>query len=203
MKWGLKEGISIDADSGPPRYVLWCCGGICHEVLTFIQIGWGHTVGKRSKTQKKKLTAFSKTIFDSTQSELKNKSSFWPMQFQGTIIVNNKIIWSVNMSKPSNPFFGSSWIIPFRGCVIMVHLNQINSRFFKNHELYWSNLPQNLNLGGNLFQNLGFKSQSGKIKFFCPISFHFRILHKNWILTHKILFFIFFYQLNINKNRYI
>ena len=43
MKWGLKEGISIDADSGPPRYVLWCSGGICHQVLTFIQIGCGHT----------------------------------------------------------------------------------------------------------------------------------------------------------------
>ena len=44
MKWGLKGGISIDADSGPPRYVLWCCGGICHQVLTFFQIGCGHTV---------------------------------------------------------------------------------------------------------------------------------------------------------------
>ena len=44
MKRGLKGGISIHADSGPPRYVLWCCGGICHEVLTFIQIGCGHTV---------------------------------------------------------------------------------------------------------------------------------------------------------------
>ena len=44
MKWGLKGGISIDADSGPPRYVLWCCGGICHQLLTFFQIGCGHTV---------------------------------------------------------------------------------------------------------------------------------------------------------------
>ena len=44
MKWGLKGGISIDADSGPPRYVLWCCGVICHELLTFFQIGCGHTV---------------------------------------------------------------------------------------------------------------------------------------------------------------
>jgi len=44
MKWGLKGGISIDADSGPPRYVLWCCGGICHQPDTFIQIGSGHTV---------------------------------------------------------------------------------------------------------------------------------------------------------------
>ena len=25
-------------------YVLWCCGGICHQVLTFVQIGCGHTV---------------------------------------------------------------------------------------------------------------------------------------------------------------
>ena len=44
MKWGLKGGISIDADSRPPRYVLWCCGGICHQLLTFFQIGCGHTV---------------------------------------------------------------------------------------------------------------------------------------------------------------
>ena len=38
MKWGLKGGISIDAGSCPPRYVLWCCGGICHQPDTFIQI---------------------------------------------------------------------------------------------------------------------------------------------------------------------
>ena len=44
MKQGLKGGISIAADSGPPRYVLWCCGGICHQLLTFFQIGCGHTV---------------------------------------------------------------------------------------------------------------------------------------------------------------
>ena len=44
MKWGLKGGISIDADSGPPRYVLWCCGGICHQPDTFIKVGCGHTV---------------------------------------------------------------------------------------------------------------------------------------------------------------
>ena len=36
-------GISIDADSGPLAYVLWCCGSsICHEVFTFIQIDSGH-----------------------------------------------------------------------------------------------------------------------------------------------------------------
>ena len=44
MKWGLKGGISIDADSGPLRHVLWCCGSICHQLLTFIQICYGHTV---------------------------------------------------------------------------------------------------------------------------------------------------------------
>ena len=41
---GLKGGISNDADSGPLRYVLWCCGSICHQLLTFIQIGYGHAV---------------------------------------------------------------------------------------------------------------------------------------------------------------
>ena len=43
-KKSLKGGISIYADFGPPRYVLWCCGGICHELLIFFQIGCGHTV---------------------------------------------------------------------------------------------------------------------------------------------------------------
>ena len=36
--------ISIHADSGPPRFVFWCCSGICHQPDTFIQIGFGHTV---------------------------------------------------------------------------------------------------------------------------------------------------------------
>ena len=31
-------------DSGPLRYVLWCCGSICHDFFTFIQVGSGHTV---------------------------------------------------------------------------------------------------------------------------------------------------------------
>ena len=44
MKRGLKEGISIDADSGPLGYVLWCCGSRSWEVFTFYQIGFGHTV---------------------------------------------------------------------------------------------------------------------------------------------------------------
>ena len=44
MKWGLKGGILIDADSGPPRYVLGLsCGGICQDFFTFIQVGSGHT----------------------------------------------------------------------------------------------------------------------------------------------------------------
>ena len=30
MKWGLKGEISIDADSGPPKYVLWCCWFDCY-----------------------------------------------------------------------------------------------------------------------------------------------------------------------------
>ena len=53
MKWGLKGGISIYADSGPPRCVLWCCSCICHKVLTFIQVGCGHTVIAQAKAKKK------------------------------------------------------------------------------------------------------------------------------------------------------
>ena len=45
MKWGLKGGISIDTDSGPLGYVLWCCGSRSQDFFfTFIQIGSGHTV---------------------------------------------------------------------------------------------------------------------------------------------------------------
>ena len=44
MNWGLKGGVSIDADSGPLRYVLWCCGSRSQEEFTFIQIGSGHAV---------------------------------------------------------------------------------------------------------------------------------------------------------------
>ena len=40
----FKGGILIDADSDPLSYVLWCCGSICHQPDTFIQIGSGHTV---------------------------------------------------------------------------------------------------------------------------------------------------------------
>ena len=39
MKLDLKGWISIDADSGPLGYVLWCCGSRSWEVFTFFQIG--------------------------------------------------------------------------------------------------------------------------------------------------------------------
>ena len=42
---GLKGGISIDADSGPFGYVLWCCGSRSWEVFTFFRLAlaffWG------------------------------------------------------------------------------------------------------------------------------------------------------------------
>ena len=50
-KKGPKGEISIDADSGPPRYVLWCCGGICHQPDTFFMIGSGHTVDCKRDAQ--------------------------------------------------------------------------------------------------------------------------------------------------------
>ena len=44
MKLVLKGGISIDADSVPLKYDLWCWGSRSQEEFTFIPIGSGHTV---------------------------------------------------------------------------------------------------------------------------------------------------------------
>ena len=41
---GLKGGISIDADSGPHGYVLWCCGSRSQDFFTFIQVGPGQSI---------------------------------------------------------------------------------------------------------------------------------------------------------------
>ena len=80
----------------------------------------------------------------------------------------------------------------------------IKSRIFKNRELYWSNLPQNSNFGRELVQKSGVQIPVGEGQnFLSRFLFIFIFSIKNWILTHKILFFIFFYQLNINKNRCI
>ena len=83
MKWGLKGGISIDADSGPPRYVLWCCGGIYHQPDTFFKIGSGHTV-RGSFTIFHHLALFCKneaaleyTIFEMTPTNIKKKYVNW------------------------------------------------------------------------------------------------------------------------------
>ena len=53
MKWGLKGGISINTDSGPLGYVLWCCGNRSQDFFTFIQIGSGHTVSKMFKRSRR------------------------------------------------------------------------------------------------------------------------------------------------------
>ena len=45
MLRGLKRGISIDADSGPLRYVLRWYGGICHhQPFTFSDLLWPYYV---------------------------------------------------------------------------------------------------------------------------------------------------------------
>ena len=55
-------------------------------------------------------------------------------------------------------------------------------------------------VGGNLLKNLGLKSQFGKVKYFLSyFLFIFIFSIKNWILTHKIFLYIFFYQVNIIK----
>ena len=63
----------------------------------------------------------------------------------------------------------------------------LKSRFFKNHELYWSNLPLNSNCGREFVQKSRFKSPPGKVNFFVLFSFHFHVLHKTLNLIHKVL----------------
>ena len=69
MKWGLNGGISIDVDSCPPRYVLWCCAQLWWYLLPardiFIQIGSGHTV-RRNDIKEKKPGSLQKWPFFST-----------------------------------------------------------------------------------------------------------------------------------------
>ena len=85
----------------------------------------------------------------------------------------------------------------------MISINIVKSRFFKKRELYyWSNLPQNSNFGWELVQKSRAQIPVGEGQIFLS-RFLFIFSIKNWILTHKICFFIYFYQLNINKNRYV
>ena len=66
-------------------------------------------------------------------------------------------------------------------------LQQVKSRFFKNRELYWSNLPQNSNCGRELVQKSGVQIPVGEGQiFFSYFLFLFSI--KNWILTSKYSF---------------
>ena len=84
---------------------------------------------------------------------------------------------------------------------LSLYHGMLKSRFFKNRELYWSNLPQNSNCGQELVQKSGVQIPVGEGQIFLFLFlFIFIFSIKNWILTHKILFFIFFYQLNINEN---
>ena len=65
----------------------------------------------------------------------------------------------------------------------------IKSRFFKNRELYLSNLPQNSNFGWELVQKSGVQILVGEGQIFLScFLFIFIVSIKNWILTHKIFF---------------
>jgi len=57
-------------------------------------------------------------------------------------------------------------------------LKYIKSRFFKNRELYWSDLPQNSNFGREFSKIWGSNPRWGRSNFFVLCCFHFHILHK-------------------------
>ena len=67
---------------------------------------------------------------------------------------------------------------------IFAKLWRVKSRFFKNHELYWSNLPQNSNLGRESFvQKSGVQIPVGEGQIFCHFSFFLYLFH----FVHKKL----------------
>ena len=119
MKWGLKDGISIYADSGPPRYVLWCCGWICQEVLTFIQIGSGHTVHS-SQTPLQSGFINLKISFVCKSTILSSNIYFfaWLLRF---ITLPNAIV----------PFTGSMYLYMMM-CVAQFFLGAISGGFWLN-----------------------------------------------------------------------
>jgi hypothetical protein len=56
--------------------------------------------------------------------------------------------------------------------------HQLKSRFFKNRELYWYNLPQNSNLGRESFvQKSGVQIPVGEGQVFCHFSFFLYLFH--------------------------
>ena len=75
MKWVLKGGISIDADSGPPRYVLWCCGSKSQDFFTFIQIGSGHTVDNKHHFKMKRISMHIGRVLTRVIWKLKHQNS--------------------------------------------------------------------------------------------------------------------------------
>ena len=82
----------------------------------------------------------------------------------------------------------------------------LKQRFFKNRKLYWSNVPQNSNLGReNFVQKSGIQIPVGRIKFFVIFLFFFTfyiLSIKNWILKHKLLF-LYINRLHRNKIKFV
>ena len=80
------------------------------------------------------------------------------------------------------------------------------SRFFKNRELYWSNLPQNSNLWRESFvQKSRVQIPAEEGKFFCHFSFFFTFFIlsiKNWRLKHKLPF-LYINRLHRNKIKFV
>ena len=84
-------------------------------------------------------------------------------------------------------FMRSNNEFPIYEYLNFVHQNKfvyLKSRFFKNRKLYWSNLPQNSNLGRESFvQKSGVQIPVGEGQIFCHFSFFLYLFH----FVHKKL----------------
>ena len=92
-----------------------------------------------------------------------------------------------------NPPMQTFSVIPqspthYKVCTLVVSPSLVKSRIFKNHELYWSNLPQNSNFGRELVQKSGVQIPVGEGQIFLSrFLFIFIFSIRNWILTYKTL----------------
>ena len=92
-----------------------------------------------------------------------------------------------------------------QNAVILINWYLLKSRFFKNRELYWSNLPQNSNLGWESFvEKFGVQIPVEDGRTFCHFSFCFTCFILSIKLNIKVKLPLFYInKLHRNKIKFV